>query len=194
MNVRKRFEESARILVDSRERLADPLEHAVRLLLACLRGGGKILTCGNGGSAADAQHLAAELVCRVRHDRPALPAVALTSDTSVLTAIANDLGFERVFARQVEALARENDVLVTVSTSGNSPNVLAAAGAARRLGCQVIALTGEGGGQLAEHANVLVDVPSNEVAQIQEIHGLCIHVLAELVEEAFLDGRPHEAP
>ena len=189
MNIRQRFEECARVLAASEEQLVAPLEGAVEVLLECLQGGGKVLACGNGGSAADAQHLAAELVCRVRHDRAALPAVALSTDTSALTAIANDFGFEKVFARQVEALAGAGDVLVAISTSGNSANVLEAARAARRLGCRVVALTGQAGGRLAEQAAVLIDVPSTTVARIQEIHGLCIHVLAELVEEAFLEKR-----
>jgi D-sedoheptulose 7-phosphate isomerase len=194
MTIRQRFEDSARVLAESERRLGGPLEGAVGLLIESLRNGGKVLTCGNGGSAADAQHLAAELVCRVRRERVALPAVALSTDTSVLTAIANDLGFDQIFARQVEALAREGDVLIAVSTSGASHNVLEAARAARRRGCRVIALTGEGGGDLAEHADILVDVPSRVVARIQEIHGLCIHVLVELVEEAFLDEHPEGAP
>ncbi len=187
MNIHQRFEESARLVRESERRLAAPLERAVELLLERLRGGAKVLACGNGGSAADAQHLVAELVCRVRRDRAALPGIALGTDASVSTAVANDLGFEQLFARQLEALADKGDVLIAISTSGDSPNVVAAARTARRRGCRVIALTGDGGGALAEHADVLLDVPSTEVARIQEIHGLCIHVMVELVEEAYLD-------
>jgi len=190
MNIRQRFEESARVLAESERRLTPSLEQAVALLLECLENGGKVVACGNGGSAADAQHLAAELVCRMCHDRVALPAVALSTDTSVLTAIANDLGFEQVFARQVEAVARAGDVLVAVSTSGDSPNVVAAAQAAHRVGSRVLALTGDGGGALAKHADLLLDVPSTNVARIQEIHGLCIHVLVEAVEEAYVAEEP----
>lgn len=184
MNIRQTFEETARVLEASADHLPKPLEETVGLFLGCLEAGGTILVCGNGGSAADAQHLAAELVCRVRRDRRAIPSVALTTDTSTLTAIGNDYGFERIFARQVEALAREGDVLVAITTSGDSANVIEAAKAARERGCRVIALTGEGGGKLAAHADLLLDVPSTVVSRIQEIHALCIHVLAESLEDA----------
>lgn len=184
MDIRQAFAEMAGLLAAAAEQLPPRLEEAVELLLGCLEGGGKILVCGNGGSAADAQHLAAELVCRVRRDRGALPALALTTDTSTLTAIGNDYGFERVFARQLEALAREGDVLVAISTSGESANVIAAAREAHERACRVVALTGEGGGRLAEHADLLLAVPSTVVSRIQEIHAICIHVLAEALEEA----------
>jgi D-sedoheptulose 7-phosphate isomerase len=188
MNIRQTFDETARVLEASAGHLAGRLEETVELFLGCLDGGGTILVCGNGGSAADAQHLAAELICRVRRDRRAIPSVApsvaLTTDTSTLTAIGNDYGFERIFSRQVEALAREGDVLVAITTSGDSANVIEAARAARERGCRVVALTGEGGGRLAEHTDLLLDVPSTVVSRIQEIHAVCIHVLAESVEES----------
>jgi D-sedoheptulose 7-phosphate isomerase len=171
-------------MAEAAELLPPVLERVVETADACLRSGGKILVCGNGGSAADAQHLAAELVCRFRHDRAAIPAVALTTDTSALTAIANDYGFERVFARQVEALARPGDLLVAISTSGNSPNVIEAAREARAAGCQVVGLTGRSGGALAEHVDLLVAAPSETVARIQEVHEFSIHVLAQAMEEA----------
>jgi len=158
------------------------LERAVAAMHGCLRAGGKILACGNGGSAADAQHLAAELVGRFREERQALPAIALTADTALLTALGNDYGYQRVFARQVEALARRGDVLLAFSTSGNSPNVVEAAQTARRLGCTVIGFTGAGGGALAGHADVILKAPSNTVARIQEVHTLCIHVLCEALD------------
>lgn len=183
MNIRQSFEETARVLEASADHLEGRLEEAVELFLGCLDAGGTILVCGNGGSAADAQHLAAELICRVRRDRRAIPSVALTTDTSTLTAIGNDYGFEKIFARQVEALARAGDVLVAITTSGDSANVVEAARAARERGCRVVALTGEGGGKLAEHTDLLLDVPSTVVSRIQEIHALCIHVLAESVED-----------
>ncbi len=184
MEIRESFEETARVLAASAEHLPGRLEETVELFLGCLDAGGTILVCGNGGSAADAQHLAAELVCRVRRDRRALPSIALTTDTSMLTAIGNDYGFERIFARQIEALAREGDVLVAISTSGESANVIEAAKTARERGCRVVGLTGEGGGQLVAHTDLLLDVPSTVVSRIQEIHALCIHVLAESVEDA----------
>jgi D-sedoheptulose 7-phosphate isomerase len=184
MNIRQTFDETARVLEASAGHLAGRLEETVELFLGCLDGGGTILVCGNGGSAADAQHLAAELICRVRRDRRAIPSVALTTDTSTLTAIGNDYGFERIFSRQVEALAREGDVLVAITTSGDSANVIEAARTARERGCRVVAMTGEGGGRLAEHTDLLLDVPSTVVSRIQEIHAVCIHVLAESVEDA----------
>ena len=184
MDIRQTFDETARVLAASAEHLPGRLEETVELLLGCLDAGGTILVCGNGGSAADAQHLAAELVCRVRRDRRALPSVALTTDTSTLTAIGNDYGFERIFSRQIEALAREGDVLVAITTSGDSANVIEAARTARERGCRVVAMTGEGGGRLAEHTDLLLDVPSTVVSRIQEIHAVCIHILAEAVEDA----------
>ena len=184
MDIRQTFEETARVLAASAEHLSGRLQEAVELFLGCIDAGGTILVCGNGGSAADAQHLAAELVCRVRRDRLAIPSVALTTDTSTLTAIGNDYGFERVFSRQIEALAREGDVLVAITTSGDSANVIEAARTAHARGCRVVALTGEGGGRLSEHCDLLLDVPSTVVSRIQEIHAVCIHVLAESVEDS----------
>ncbi len=170
------------VLTDSAAVLPPLLDRAAEVLVASLRGGGKVMVCGNGGSAADAQHFAAELVGRFEADRRALPALALSTDSSTLTAIANDSGFDRVFARQIEALARPGDVLIGISTSGCSDNVLAAARAARALQCTVIGLTGSGGGLLAESCDLLLAVPSSNVARIQEIHILCLHVLAGRVE------------
>ena len=184
MDIRQTFEQAARLLEASAKHLPGRLEETVELLLSCLDAGGTILVCGNGGSAGDAQHLAAELVCRVRRDRRAIPSVALTTDTSTLTAIGNDYGFERIFARQVEALARAGDVLVAISTSGESANVIEAAKTAQERGCRVVGLTGEGGGKLAAHTDLLLDVPSTVVSRIQEIHALCIHVLAESIEDS----------
>ena len=180
--------EHAAVAAATRAALAEPFARLVALALDSIRGGGKILFFGNGGSAADAQHLAAELVCRVRDHRGALPAVALTTDTSALTAIANDYGFARVFARQVEALARPDDLLVAVSTSGNSDNVIEAALQARAVGCTVVAMTGRGGGRLAEHADLLVAAPAGTVSRIQEVHVLCVHVVAQALEDAAREG------
>ncbi len=160
------------------------LETASRIMKASLDSGNKILACGNGGSAATAQHFVAELVGRFQHERRALAAIALTTDTSILSAVANDYGYARVFARQIEALARPGDVLLAISTSGNSPNVLDAAHAARQCGCKVIAMTGENGGALADHANAVLYAPSLRVARIQEIHDICIHILAEALEDS----------
>jgi len=157
-------------------------ERAARLLSRCLLRGGKILWCGNGGSAADAQHLAAELVGRFRRPRGAVASIALTADSSVLTAIANDFGFDRVFERQVEALCQAGDAVVGISTSGNSGNVCAALHLARRLDAFTLAMTGETGGHLAQYADVCLCVPSTDPARIQEAHGLLGHMLCDWLD------------
>ncbi len=183
MNIQHVFAEHAAVMQAAAASLPSSLEDATRTLQECLAHGHKVLACGNGGSAASAQHLVAELVCRFRDDRQALAAVSLTADTMTLTAIANDYGYDQVFARQVEALAMPDDVLVALSTSGNSPNVLAAARLMRSLGGKVVALTGTDGGELAACADVVVRAPSRVVARIQEVHDVCIHALAEVLEE-----------
>jgi len=167
------------------EACADEVAAAVELVVNAILDGGKILICGNGGSAADSQGLAAEFVSTltVDHRRPAIPAVALTTDSSILTAIANDFGFDGVFARQVEALGRPGDVLIGISTSGNSPDVLRAFEQAASQGIRTVALTGADGGALAPLASVAIRVPSSETSHIQEIHLALEHALAFLVEE-----------
>jgi len=144
--------------------------------------GGKILWCGNGGSAADAQHMAAEFVVRFRHERRGIPSIALTTDTSILTAASNDYGYEHLFQRQVEALAVRGDVVVGISTSGNSRNVYLALEAARKLGAVTVAMTGSGGGKLATKADFLFAVPSTDTARVQEAHIVAGHVLCEILE------------
>jgi D-sedoheptulose 7-phosphate isomerase len=153
-------------------------------MAAALRAGGKVLTFGNGGSAADAQHLAAELVGRYMKDRPAWPAIALTTDTSILTSVANDFGYEAVFRRQVEAHGRRGDVAIGISTSGRSPNVLGALDKAREMGMVTVAMTGEAGGALAGRVDYLIDVPHVSTPRIQEVHAFVIHLLCQVVEEA----------
>jgi len=152
---------------------------------AALENGNKILFCGNGGSAADSQHLAAELICRFKKERRSLAGIALTTDTSALTAIANDYDFESVFARQVEGLGRTGDVLIGISTSGNSKNVVKAAEMARSIGMHTIAFTGEGGGKLAELCDITLAIPSNVTARIQEMHILAGHIMCEIIEEDY---------
>lgn len=147
--------------------------------------GNKILFCGNGGSAADSQHLAAELIGRFKKERRSFAAVALTTDTSALTAIANDYDFDAVFARQVEGLGRTGDVLIGISTSGNSKNVVKAAEMARSIGMHTIAFTGEGGGKLAELCDITLAIPSNVTARIQEMHILAGHIMCEIIEEDY---------
>ena len=155
---------------------------ATEISIAALRAGRKLLFCGNGGSAADAQHWAGELVSRFHYDRPGLPAIALTTDSSILTAIGNDYGYERVFARQVEALGVAGDVLVAISTSGNSPNVVAAIEAARAQGLATIGFTGQGGGRMAALCDVCIRIPSTSTPRIQEGHEVLGHALCALIE------------
>lgn len=163
--------------------LAPQVAEIAALVTDTFRRGGKLLFCGNGGSAADAQHLATEYVVRFQHNRRALPALALTTDTSLLTAAANDLGFERVFARQVEALGRAGDVLFLHTTSGESPNLLAAADAARANGLATVAMTARGGGRLRHHVDHVVDVPTQDGAHAQELHIALGHIICRLVEQ-----------
>jgi len=178
------LEETGDALARVREACLDDIGEAARVLAESLRSGGKLLICGNGGSAADAQHLATELVGTLTLDRirPSIPAVALTTDTSLLTAVANDFGVERMFARQVESLGAAGDALVAISTSGESANVLAAAEEARVRGLTVVALTGASGGKLAPMADVSIRVPSDATAHIQECHLAIEHLLALLIE------------
>jgi D-sedoheptulose 7-phosphate isomerase len=162
---------------------ADDIAAIVDRYEATLRGGGTLFFAGNGGSAADAQHLATEYVVRYQTNRPAMRAVALTTDTSLLTACANDMGFDEVFARQVEALAESGDLLVLHSTSGESPNVIRAAQAARSRGVAVVALLGRTGGELKDLADVALIIPSDDTARIQELHLAIEHVICDLVED-----------
>ena len=187
----ERFRAALRDAIGLHERaLQDPqpVMAAASAIVAALRGGGKLLAFGNGGSAADAQHVVADLVGRFRRERAALAAVALTTDTSVLTSVANDYGFERVFARQIEGLGRHGDVALAISTSGASPNVVAAIEAASRLGLRTIAVTGRDGGPAGRAAAIHVNVPSGETPRVQEVHRTLLHVICDLVEESFAEG------
>ncbi len=154
----------------------------VEVVLEALRSGHKVLLFGNGGSAADAQHIAAEMVSKFGRDRRALPAIALTTDTSILTSIANDYAYDRVFARQIEALGQPGDVAIGISTSGNSPNVLKALALARERGLHTVGLTGLDGGKLPEAVDICLRVPSNRTPRIQEVHITVAHALCEIVE------------
>jgi D-sedoheptulose 7-phosphate isomerase len=164
------------------ENLGPEIDGCAEILLDTVRSGRKVLVCGNGGSAADAQHIAAEFVGRYETERKALPAIALTTDTSALTALANDYSFERIFARQIDALGNEGDCLIAISTSGNSPNVIAAVMAARGRGCKVIGMTGKGGKKLASLSDACIMVPSDRTARIQEAHITIAHIWCELVD------------
>ena len=167
------FDENAKLLAEVGERMAQ-----------CIRSGGKILTFGNGGSAADASHFAAELVGRFLRDRPGLAALALTTDASVMTAIGNDFGYDAVFRRQVEAHGKPGDVALGITTSGRSPNVVEALRVAKARGLLTVGLTGGGGGRLDGMVHYLIDVPSHETPRIQEVHTMVVHVLCQIVEEA----------
>ncbi|MEW6765585.1 MAG: D-sedoheptulose 7-phosphate isomerase [Pseudomonadota bacterium] len=170
------------------EALIPPVEAIGKILVEALRRGGRIFICGNGGSAADAQHIAAELVGRFAHPRRGLPAIALTTDTSALTSIGNDFGFDHVFARQVEALAREGDILIGISTSGNSRNVIEAVTVARGHGVVTIGLLGGAGGELKDKVDHALIVPSPDTPRIQECHILIGHIWCAMIDEAFREG------
>ncbi|WP_404385170.1 D-sedoheptulose 7-phosphate isomerase [Caenispirillum salinarum] len=177
------FQEAADNFVKLQEQ-APVVAEAAAMLIESLKAGGKVMFCGNGGSAADSQHLSAELMGRYMRDRPALPALALSVDTSALTAIGNDYGYEHVFARQVEGIGRAGDVLVGLSTSGNSANVLAALEVARGKGIRTIGLTGAGGGRMAEACDLCIKVPATRTNRIQEMHIAVGHLLCGMVEDA----------
>jgi D-sedoheptulose 7-phosphate isomerase len=183
--VTAQFAESAKLKLDASQALAEPIARAGALLAAALRAGGKVLACGNGGSAADAQHFAAELINRFEVERAPLAAVALTTDSSTLTSIANDYSYEQVFAKQVRGIGRRGDALLAISTSGNSANVMEAMRAARELGVRVVALTGNGGGKMGAMLtgeDVHVCVPHKRTARIQEVHLLVLHCLCDGID------------
>ena len=165
------------------EKEVDPIHRIGKVLLECVRRGNRILLCGNGGSAADAQHIACELVVRLNDDRRSVPAISLTTNTSILTAVSNDIGFERCFARQIEGHGREGDILLVISTSGNSPNVVEAARTAREKQLTVVGLLGKGGGTLKDLCDHSIVVPSRETQRIQEIHIAIAHIWCNHIEK-----------
>ena len=185
------FAESILAKQEAEKVLIEPTAQAAELMLQCLMNDGKILACGNGGSAADAQHFAAEMTGRFEKERMELAAVALTTDTSALTAIGNDYGFDHVFSKQVRALGRAGDVLVGISTSGNSTNVIEAIKAAHERDMHVIAMTGRDGGKIAamlKDTDVLLNVPYPRTARIQENHILLIHAMCDCIDSMLLEG------
>ncbi len=187
--IRAHFAESARLKQDAASALAPGIARAAAALADCLLSDGKILACGNGGSASDAQHFAAEMVGRFERERPELPAISLATDTSILTAVANDYAFDQIFAKQVRALGTKGDVLLAISTSGNSANVIAAIEAARDREMRVIALTGKGGGKIGamlDEEDIHLCVPHDRTARVQEVHLLAIHCLCDAVDNALL--------
>lgn len=186
---RRHFSQSIAVKEATAEKCADDIARAASLLVECLKSGGKILLCGNGGSAADCQHIAAEFTSVLTQDfpRPGLAAIALTTDTSFITANANDFGFEGIFERQVQALGRQGDCVVGISTSGNSKNVFCALQYAREHEMTTIALTGAGGGQMANIADAAIKIPSDSTQHIQESHIAVGHILCALVEFKLFD-------
>ena len=183
--IQQQFFDSADLKYAAAEILAKPIADAVNAVVGCITAGGKVMACGNGGSASDAQHFAAEFVGRFERERPGLAAIALTTDSSILTAVGNDYDFNSIFSKQVQALGAPGDVLLAISTSGNSANVLAAVDAARAKDMTVIALTGRGGGKLRERlgeTDVHICVPHERTARIQEVHILVLHCLCDAVD------------
>ncbi len=184
-NIEKMFEQSIATKQAAKNCLIEPITHAVNLLVDALKNNHKVLVCGNGGSAADAQHFAAELVCRFERERVSLPSIALTTDSSLLTAIANDYSFKNVFARQVSGLGQQGDILIAISTSGNSENVIQAINIAHEKQMPVIALTGRNGGNIAGLLNdndIEIRVPTDSTARAQEVHILTLHCLCDQID------------
>jgi D-sedoheptulose 7-phosphate isomerase len=185
------FNESAELKIQAASVLAHPIAQAVELMFTALSNGNKVLACGNGGSAADAQHFAAELVGRFERERLPLPGLALTTDTSILTAVGNDYSYKEIFSKQVQAFGQAGDILLALSTSGNSPNVIAAIEAALEREMRIVALAGKGGGaigKLLTDADVHICVPHDRTARIQEVHLLTIHCLCDGIDAALFGG------
>lgn len=192
--IQQQFFDSADLKYQAADVLVRPIADAVQAILTCITGGGKVLACGNGGSASDAQHFAAEFIGRFERERPGLAAIALTTDSSILTAVGNDYDFNTVFSKQVQALGQPGDVLLAITTSGNSANVLAAVDAAKAKDMTVIALTGRGGGKMSAKLNdtdVHICVPHERTARIQEVHILAIHCICDGVDTQLLGEQDH---
>lgn len=189
--ISKHFDDSAQLKLQSKKVLAQPIADAAEAMVACLMNDGKILVCGNGGSAADSQHFAAELVNRFEVERPGLAAIALTTDSSILTSIANDYDYKQIFSKQVRALGMDGDILLAISTSGNSPSVVEAIQAAHERNMPVVALTGRDGGKMGSMlraADFHICVPAKSTARIQEVHLLALHCLCDAIDHLILGG------
>ncbi len=191
--IARSLRDSAAVKLEMAKTQVDVIEAMVEVLWERFERGGKVLLCGNGGSAADAQHLATELIVRLQHDRCPFPAIALTTDTSLLTAAGNDYGFEQIFARQVEGLGRPEDVLLAISTSGDSRNVILAVEEARRRGMKSLGFLGKGGGRLKTQVDVALVVPSSSTQHIQEAHITVGHILCAILENRILETTPETA-
>jgi len=182
--INKLFEESANSILESRK-LTTQISKIINLIIECIEKGNKILICGNGGSAADSQHFAAELIGRYQLERMSFPAIALTTDSSIITAVGNDYGFDLIFSRQCESLVKKNDIVIAISTSGNSLNVIKAIQASKKKGAITVGLLGGNGGDLQKMVDIAVIVPSKSTPRIQEVHRIIIHVICEFVEQSF---------
>lgn len=183
--IKSEFESHLQTIQDVIETMSEPLQEASVLAIETLKAGKKVILFGNGGSAADAQHIAAELTGRYKTERRGLPGLALTTDTSALTAIGNDYGYDRVFDRQVESLAQEGDLLIGISTSGNSQNVINAFKIGKEIGCKIVGFSGRDGGEMNDYCDVNLVVPSNNTPRIQEMHILFGHTICQLIDNAF---------
>jgi D-sedoheptulose 7-phosphate isomerase len=189
--ISKHFDDSAQLKLQCKTVLAQPIADAAQAMVTCLMNDGKILACGNGGSAGDSQHFAAELINRFEVERPGLAAIALTTDSSVITSIANDYDYVQIFSKQVRALGMDGDVLLAISTSGNSPNVIEAIHAAHERNMPVVALTGRDGGKMAallKPTDFHICVPTKSTARIQEVHLLALHCMCDLIDHIILGG------
>ncbi|MEC8949457.1 MAG: phosphoheptose isomerase [Pseudomonadota bacterium] len=189
--ISRHFKDSAEVKQKAADKLVDPIQQAGDKIVQCMLNNGKILSCGNGGSAADAQHFSAELVNRFEKERPGLPAFALTTDSSTLTAIANDYNYNQIFSKQITALGQPGDVLLAISTSGNSANVLEAINASHEREMIIVALTGKDGGSIArllKEQDIEIRIPSNRTARIQEVHLLVIHCLCDFIDTQLFGG------
>lgn len=182
-SIKKELNESITVKTEIINTLVPKIEESAKLIISALKSGAKVMICGNGGSAADSQHFAAELISRFKKERASIPAIALTTDTSIITAIGNDYGFEKVFARQVEGLGKTGDILIGISTSGNSKNVIEVINAAKSKQIKTISLLGCGGGKIGPISDVSIIVPSSNTPRIQESHITIIHILCGLIEQ-----------
>lgn len=176
------FESSSRVILDSKK-LSKEIEKSIILITKSIKNGNKIVLFGNGGSAADAQHMAAEFIGRFMKERKSFPAIALSTDSSIITAIGNDYGFEKIFSRQAESLVKKGDVIIAISTSGKSKNILEGIKTSKKLGAKIIFLTGENGGKMKLNSDVFLNVPSKITSRIQEAHRTIIHIICEIVED-----------
>jgi len=184
--IEKSFEKSIKVILDSKN-LVESIQKTIEIITKCLKNNGKIILMGNGGSAADSQHFAAELIGRFKHERRSLPAISLTTDTSIITALSNDYSVDVIFSRQCEALVDKKDTVIAISTSGKSKNVINAVKTSKNKGAKIISMIGKNTDQLSEFSDIVLSVPSESTPQIQEVHRILMHIICEIVEEKFVN-------